>query len=179
MIQMKNKQLRGQELIDAVKKMASEGVQPSDQCRECGYSYFRDDGSEKLDFIEFYSELVEAKTEIDRQNEPDTWETTLSEEDTLLLQTIKESDIECTEELFQEIKDFGISTPEQFMDSYQGCWDSWNGEGEFAENFFLQTGEIDPDNPLYTFIRWSEVWEHHLRYDYTVLDGVYFFSDHF
>jgi hypothetical protein len=87
---------------------------------------------------------------------------------------------ELDEKLFQEILDFGIETPDQFDDSYQGCWESYRPGADFAQQLMEDCGYMNPDdNPLWAFIDWDEVWEHHVRYDYTILEGTYVFRDDF
>lgn len=64
--------------------------------------------------------------------------------------------------------------PEQFKEAYRGQWDSVE---EFAEDFAVECGLADPDNPMYSFIDWSQYWNGCLRFDFTEQDGHFFWSN--
>jgi hypothetical protein len=76
--------------------------------------------------------------------------------------------------LAEELVEYGIETEEQFDDAYQGEFDSYKNEAEFAENLYNELGEISPDSSLYSFIDWQQVWDCQLRYDYFVIDTYFF-----
>jgi hypothetical protein len=52
---------------------------------------------------------------------------------------------ELDEKLFQEILDFGIETPDQFDDSYQGCWESYRPGADFAQQLMEDCGYMNPE----------------------------------
>ena len=76
--------------------------------------------------------------------------------------------------LAEELADYGIETVEQFDDSYQGEFDSYKAEAEFAEDLYSGLCEISPDSTLYSFIDWQQVWDCQLRYDYFNIDTFFF-----
>lgn len=175
--------LTGEKLLETVNSLNEQGVTKSDQCRITGYAEEKPDGSERLCFTEFYTQLLIAKgCELGLEPadpEVEEWETVLSESDQELLEEIKHHIPDCDEDLLKEIKDFGIETPDQFCDSFHGTWESYNNEAEFAQQYYEDLGEIDSNNVLFDFIDWDLVWSCQLRHDFTVIQGVYFFHDHF
>lgn len=78
-------------------------------------------------------------------------------------------------EFASDLEDHGIETEEQFDEAYFGDYgNTYHPEREFAENFYEELGEINVDNPLYSFIDWQEVWDRQLRYDFNNINGHFF-----
>lgn len=175
--------LHGQKLLETVKRLNDQGVSKSDQCRITGYATQKEDGTERLCFTEFYTQLLIAKG-IELGLEPadpgvEEWVTVLSESDKELLEEIQLQIPDCDEDLLMEIKDLGIETPDQFNESFYGTWESYNNEAEFAQQFYEDIGEINHHDLLHGFIDWDAVWRCNLKYDFTVIQGVHFFCDNF
>jgi hypothetical protein len=145
-------------------------------CLGAGYIKTLIDGSTGCSYTAFYEALIDAKGP-DKEVEKE-----LAEEDQALWEHIKDrlslDDAE-VEDIFEEIKDLGIDTPDKFDDSYAGCFDSQNAEAQFAEDLYTSIGDIDQDHPLFFAIDWQVVWDSALRYDYSVVDGVFFFNNNF
>ena len=80
--------------------------------------------------------------------------------------------------LLDELSDIGIESKEQFEDRYEGHFDSWNAEAEFAEQLMVDCCDyIRSDHPLYNFIDWQDVWDRLVSYDYDTIQDVYFFRN--
>lgn len=80
--------------------------------------------------------------------------------------------------LLDELSDIGIESKEDFEDRYQGHFDNWNAEAEFAEQLMVDCYCcITTDHPLYNFIDWQDVWDRLVKYDYDTIQDVYFFAN--
>lgn len=83
----------------------------------------------------------------------------------------------CPEEAYtlaEELIENGIETGDDFDDSFQGEYDEWNNEADFAQEFYIGLGVIDSDSPLFGHINWQSVWDTELRYDYFHIDTYFF-----
>ena len=80
--------------------------------------------------------------------------------------------------LLDELSDIGIESKEDFEDRYEGHFDNWNAEAEFAEQLMVDCCcYISEDHPLYNFIDWQDVWDRLVKYDYDTIQDVYFFRN--
>ena len=77
-------------------------------------------------------------------------------------------------EFASDLEDHGIETKERFEESYQGYIDEYFAERAFAKYFYIEMEAIGPDNPLYSFIDWQDVWDSNLCYDYFEINGHFF-----
>lgn len=76
--------------------------------------------------------------------------------------------------LAEELIEHGIETDDQFDESFQGEFDDWKNEEEFAQEFYLSMGALDTESPLFSYIDWQQVWDSELRYDYFHIDTYFF-----
>ena len=182
--------LTGQALIDHVNNGELNGMSKTEQCLTAGY--VRDNG--KAAYTEFYTELLNAKTEaglIQESNElsdDESWYGNLSEQQQELYDAIEEgcpefqklSTDDC-DTFMSELEDIGITTATEFSDAYYGSQDGWHPEATFAEELCNEMSSINLEDTLfYAAIDWQRVWDHSLSYDFGTIefDGVtYFFRN--
>jgi antirestriction protein len=69
-----------------------------------------------------------------------------------------------------DIKDV---TVEKFREAYIGYYDS---PAKFAEEWALETGSIESDNPFFSYIDWERYWDGELRHGHSESGG-HFFRD--
>jgi len=70
---------------------------------------------------------------------------------------------------------------EQLCEAYAGWDGGWHPERDFAEEYCCETGLVDENHPLYSFIDFGDVWERLLRFDMTDVhteNGSYFFHNY-
>lgn len=70
-----------------------------------------------------------------------------------------------------DIKDV---TVEQFREAYRGKWDSTK---DFAMDWAVETGLIDDQHPMFSYIDWEHYWEGDLRHNGFYEDSGHFFLD--
>ena len=82
--------------------------------------------------------------------------------------------------LLDELEDIGITSWDEFEDRYYGMCDTYlhRVEAEFAENFYVDCGLVDENNPVFFAIDWQRVWDHSLSYDFDVILDNHFFRNH-
>ena len=153
--------ITGTELVFTYETMLTEGATKSDIVRACGYTSIKEDGTERLHFTDFYTEILNAKgVEINTEEQ--------EEEVTLYDELVEEYSQDAVDAF---IECFGDNDLEGFRDSYYGEYDS---EAEFAEAFYDDKGyEI----PTGLCIDWEETWECYLRGDFYYVDGYVFRSN--
>jgi hypothetical protein len=159
--------LKGQELLTKVNEMREAGESASAIARECGYSSVRENGTERLHFTEFYTELLTAQGKINKMVEY-----TIEDEDNEdVLRLIREGHPH--DAIYTFIELYGEECVEFFPDSYQGEFQSG---AEFAQYI---TEECYPmrDFPCHVVIDWEQTWDSGLRYDYDFQDGYIFYSN--
>ncbi|AYX32588.1 antirestriction protein ArdA [Burkholderia pseudomallei] len=61
-----------------------------------------------------------------------------------------------------------------FSGAYRGQWDSVEA---FAEDFAIETENIKPDHPMFSYIDWEYYWNGNLRHFITEQDGYFFWND--
>lgn len=69
---------------------------------------------------------------------------------------------------------FGSGTLEQAKSAYFGKYDS---EKEFAEEFAIESGEIDEDHPMFSYIDWEHYWSGNLQHSFVFHEGFVFNRD--
>ena len=186
---VKANKLTGQALIDHVNNGDLNGMSKTEQCLTAGY--VRDNG--KAAYTEFYTELLNAKTEaglIQSSNglsDGELWYDNLSATQQELYDAIEEgcpefeklSTDDC-DTFMSELEDIGITTAEQFTEAYYGQQDGCNAGAVFSEELMIEIGAVNDESPVFFAIDWQRVWDHCLSYDYNAIefDGVtYFFRD--
>lgn len=70
-----------------------------------------------------------------------------------------------------DIKDV---TVEQFREAYRGKWDSTK---DFAMDWAVETGLIDDQHPMFSYIDWEHYWEGDLRHNGFYEENGHFFLD--
>lgn len=158
--------LKGQELLTKVNEMREAGESASAIARACGYSSIRENGTERLHFNEFYTEMLTAQGKIKQMIE-DTIE---DEENEDVLRLIREGHSQ--DAIYTFIELYGEECVESFPDSYQGEFQSG---AEFAQ-YITEECYTMRDVPSYVVIDWEETWEN-LREDYEFQDGYVFRKD--
>jgi len=187
---VKANKLTGQALIDHVDNGDLNGMSKTEQCLTAGY--VRDNG--KAAYTEFYTELLNAKTEaglIQSSNglsDGELWYDNLSATQQELYDAIEEgcpefqklSTDDC-DTFMSELEDIGITTASEFSDAYYGQQDGWKPEADFAEQFCNDLSSIDLEDTLfYAAIDWQKVWDHQLSYDFSTIEfdgATYFFRN--
>jgi len=80
--------------------------------------------------------------------------------------------------LIDELSDLGIETREQFEDRYEGHFDGWHPQADFAEQLMVDCCDyIRSDHPLYDYIDWQNVWDCLVRFDYDTINDNFFFRN--
>ena len=89
-------------------------------------------------------------------------------------------DEEDEQKLLSELEDIGITSWDEFEDRYYGQCDTYlhRVEQEFAENYYVDNGLVDEDNPVFFAIDWQRVWDHGLSYDFNVILDNQFFRNY-
>lgn len=154
--------ITGTDLLSAYETMLAEGKTKSEICRACGYTSIKEDGSERLHFTDFYTEMLNAKG-VEMQTDDDE-----EAEVTLYDELIEEYSKEAVDAF---IECFGKDDLEGFRDSYYGEYDS---EEDFAEQFYDDLGETVPYGLV---IDWEATWNCYLRGDFYYEDGFVFRSN--
>lgn len=155
--------LKGQELLTKVNEMREAGESASAIARACGYSSMRENGTERLHFNEFYTELLTAQGKINQNTIED-------EENEDVLRLIREGHSQ--DAIYTFIELYGEEYVESFPDSYQG---EFSDGAEFAQ-YITEECYTMRDVPSYVVIDWEETWEN-LREDYDFQDGYIFRND--
>lgn len=158
----------GQTLIELNQVMREQGKKPSEICIAAGYSTC-EGANTKIDFTEFYTELLKAKGTIEATIEPETIELEEPElfQETVdnLLETYPASAIVAFIELY------GESYLNDFESSYRGAYESG---ADFAQEMY---NELHGDLPLWISVDWEDSWDN-LRDEFSEEDG-YIFCDNF
>ena len=117
--------------------------------------YLKDNG--KVDYVAFYTALIEAKG----FNEP-TEDPEMSDTEAELRERYSDEAVDA----FIEV--WSVDDLEYFEEAYQGEWESG---AKFAQN--LVEDNFHHDLPYFVEIDWEATWEN-LRYDYCEQDGFIF-----
>ena len=154
--------ITGTELVSTYEQMLAEGKTKSEIVRACGYTSIKEDGSERIHFTEFYTEMLNAKgIEMETDDEEEV-------EETLYDQLCEEHGKDAVDAF---IECFGDNDLEGFSDSYYGEYDS---EKDFAEQFYDDLGETVPYGLV---IDWEATWDCYLRGDFYYENGFVFRSN--
>jgi hypothetical protein len=150
---------------------------------DSGYVY--DNG--KPMYTEFYTELLRSRGVVPVTNtdvEDDEYEN-LSGLEKDLYDSI--TDLlgekwthEETIEFMNELEDIGITTPEDFQESYEYTSDEYHANKDFAEYFVMEVLDARIPDIVLGSVDWDDVWESNLRYDYNVIEtnnGSFFFRN--
>ena len=152
--------ITGTELVSTYEKMLEEGKTKSEIVRACGYTSIKSDGTERLHFTDFYTEMLNAKG-IEMETEEEV-------EETLYDQLCEEHGKDAVDAF---IECFGDNELEGFSDSY---YDEYDSEADFAEQFY---DEIGYEIPAGLCIDWEATWNCYLRHDYIYENGFVFRSN--
>lgn len=142
--------------------MQEEGKTQSQICRACGYVSIKEDGTERLHFVEFYTALIEAKG----LNIPQVQDTEDVEENELYNELIQQFPEEAVD-VFVEM--YSMEDLEYFRDAYYGEYDS---EEQFAESYYE-----DYEIPFGIVVDWDSTWNCYLRHSFIFENGFVFRSD--
>jgi hypothetical protein len=147
--------------------------------------YIRPDG--KLSYSGFYEALIHAKNVQEAQRlrdagvitDNDSQDDDLTPDERILwnhaCNRLNVDDNEL-ESIWEDLSAC-VSTPDEFDEAYQGSYDGWHPDEEFAQEFFDSIGEMSESHSLYSYIDWRQVWDSMLRYDYDKLETRY--SSHY
>ena len=151
--------LTGTTLVSKVTEMQAQEppAKMSDIVRACGYEV---DG--KLNYTQFYTELLDAKGLLNKTPEPE-----ISEEYQEIYDELCEKYGEDAVEAFLTI--WEESDLKHFGDAYQGHYQS---EADFAEQTTTDCYALDI--PAFVVVDWQATWDQGLRYDYEFVDGFVF-----
>jgi antirestriction protein len=62
----------------------------------------------------------------------------------------------------------------KFSDAYRGEWDS---EKAFAEDWAVETGLIDEQHPMFSYVDWEHYWNADLKHSFSEHNGHFFYCD--
>lgn len=160
----------------------------------CGY--VREDG--KVAFTDYFEAVLEARNTFNGYGKDaeeddqdfDQWYDSLDEQTTELWDAIYESvpseadlwDLQQCKDFIAELSDYGIESGEQFQDSFSQYDSGYDVEARFAEQWFIDCGMVDEDNPIFFAIDWDVVWRHSLSYDFMTFEfngETWFFHNNF
>lgn len=152
----------------------------TDMIKDAGYVY--DNG--KAMYVDFYTELLRAKgvTPVTDTELTDTAYEDLSTDVQALYDAVDSKlgekwDHEQVMDFIDHLDDIGITTAEQFEDSFEGVYDD---EKEFAQYWVDDVLHAQIPTCVYYCIDWENVWSHELRYDFNSIDfdySVYIFRN--
>ena len=131
--------------------------------------------AERFPTTELETESHDAEESMTEQAELETFRQHVSE-------LTGETDLHFVDELIEELEDLGVTTEEQFDDSYSGCY---RDKETFCEDFIGECYSEQLENLptwLEHAIDWELVWYQTMRHDYIeikVNDETYFFNRNF
>lgn len=144
--------------------MQEEGKTKSEICRACGYVSIKEDGTERLHFVEFYSALIEAKD----LNIPQVEDTEDVEENKLYNELIQQFPEEAVD-VFVEM--YSMEYLEHFRDAYYG---DYSNEEQFAECYYE---DMVYEIPYGIVVDWDSTWNYYLSHSFIFENGFVFRSD--
>ena len=83
-------------------------------------------------------------------------------------------------EFIDELDDIGIDTAFKLEGAYEYTSDEYHAERDFAEWFCVEVMDARIPDIVFAAIDWQDVWDHNLRYDYSVIEtqnGSFFFRN--
>jgi hypothetical protein len=164
--------LTSTELLNKVEELRNQGNSNSEICRECGYTSLKSDGSERLNFTDFYTALLDAKDDsLPQENEE--WEYThedIDENNEELMQLYNELCEDYNQNPVDEFIDYwSVDDLSYFKDAYIGHYKS---ESDFAEQWTEEMfGGVSI--PSYVVIDWNETFNN-LSDDFVYENGYVF-----
>jgi hypothetical protein len=169
--------LTSTELLTTVARLQAEGKTRAEIATECGYTTTKEDGSIRILFTDFYTNLLEAKgididDEDDDDNEEETEEEWDYENDDVSKDNIEQYNKLC--ETYEQgavdafVECFSDDELDDFEDNYQGHFRS---EGDFVADFYEQMGT---EIPTELVVDWEETWNRCFRHDYIFENGYVF-----
>ena len=163
--------LTSTELLNTVQTLRDQGKSNSEICRECGYTSTKADGSERLNFTDFYTALLEAKGDTLPQEDAE-WEYNhyaIYEDNEEMMKLYNDLCEEYDQDAVDEFIDYwSIHDLSSFEDAYIGHYKS---ESDFAEQ---RTKEVHGEIPSYVTVDWAATFENHLSDDYVYENGYVF-----
>jgi hypothetical protein len=163
--------LTSTELLTTVQNLRDQGKSNSEICRECGYTSAKSDGSERLHFTDFYTELLNAQGGILPQ-EDEEWEYThdaIDEDDEESMELYNDLCEEYDQDAVDEFIDYWtVDDLSYFKDAYVGHYKS---ESDFAQEW---TEEMNGEIPHYVVVDWAATYENHLSDDFVYQNGYVF-----
>ena len=177
--------LKGDSLVEFVNEKMElinrNEMSRTEMIKDAGYVY--DNG--KAMYTEFYTELLNAKgiKPVTNTDSADVEYDNLSTDEKDLYDKITDMlgekwTHEETIEFMDELEDIGIETASQLEDAYEYTSDEYWAEKEFAEYFCVEVMNAQIPDLVYAAVDWQDVWDHNLRYDYSVIEtqnGSFFF----
>ena len=163
--------LTSAELLNTVQTLRDQGKSNSEICRECGYTSTKADGSERLNFTDFYTALLEAKGDtLPQENEE--WEYThdaIDENNEEMMELYNELCDDHDQDAVDEFIDYwSIHDLSCFKNAYIGHYES---QSDFAEQW---TEELYGEIPSYVVVDWAATYENHLSDDFVYENGYVF-----
>ena len=154
--------LTGTALVSKVTEMQAQEfpAKMSDIVRACGYEI---DG--KLNYTQFYVELLDAKGLLNKTPEPE-----ISEEYQEIYDELCEEYGEDAVEAFLTI--YEESDLQHFEDAFRGHYQS---EADFAEQTTIDCYALDI--PSFVMVDWQATWDQGFSGDYEFVDGFVFAKD--
>jgi hypothetical protein len=160
--------LKGHELLAKVTEMRENGNTASEIVRACGYTSTKEDGTVKLHFTDFYTELLTVQGKIN--SSVDSFDED-EEENEDIIRLVREG--YPSDAVYAFIELYGVECIESFADSYQGEFQS---EVDFAQ-YFVEECYPMRDVPSFVVIDWQDTWDSGLSCSYDFEDGYVFRSD--
>ena len=177
----------GQALLDYVSEN-TDHVSRTQLAIDAGYVY--DNG--KPMFVEFYTQLLKAKDELDpsyvsKRDAEDAQYEELDDDAKDLYDGVHDRlgekwDHEEIMEFLDELTDLGITTFADFEDAFSYESDEYWAEKEFAEYWVCEVLCEPPSETIAHAVDWQQVWDHNLRYDFNTIEtsnGTFFFWNHY
>lgn len=169
--------LTGAALLAHTERLQSAfGGSRTDLVRAAGY--IRPDG--RVRYIEFYEQLLAAKTELDPNfgnniEEEQEYDAMTIEQQSLydyVHKTYGETwDHQDIVDFMCELKDLNIESVSAMEDCFRYRVDNgWNWEAELAEEITCELEYNLTDSIVFSAIDWQKVWDHTLCYDYDWFD---------
>lgn len=159
--------IKGQELVNMTEAMRKVGANTSDIAKACGYYSIRENGSEKVDYTEYYTELLTAQGIISPVDDDDFE----GSDDPTVQDLINNGHSSDAIRVF--IEQYGVECIEHFVDSYQGEFASG---AEFAEYITNELNDLR-NFPADVVIDWDSTWSEYLYYQYDFVEGYIFRND--
>ena len=163
--------LTSTELLNKVEKLRKQEKTNSEICRECGYTSAKSDGSERLNFTDFYTALLEAKGDTIPQEDEECEYThdAIDENNEEMMELYNDLCEEYNQDAVDEFIDYwSVDDLSYFKDAYIGHYKS---ESDFAEEW---TEETEGEIPSYVVVDWAATFNDKLSDDFVYQNGYVF-----